>query len=307
MDPKVLVERFSSRLIFKGHREPRHGSKVFLEPRLVLVAGHEYHLERLRRVTQHLIVRLDELRGELAARAAPVRGEVNPDVCARGFERTQRNFGAVGSDELVADGLREGRWFPRERLRVLHHGRASVFVEDVALLVQDDEGRDAADLVLGAELVFEIALGELHGEPRLFAVVLGERGLVLVRGGEDDLEVLTLGLELLVNLTEDRGELAARGAPGDGKGGQGGGIDQRSEQGAERCRPGSGVTPCARASDSRGGGGETHQCAEKYTPTILSLRASSVFTSVPPSATSASPKSAGAQEAMRDRWEKKAG
>jgi hypothetical protein len=50
----------------------------------------------------------------------------------------------------------------------------------------------------------------------LFAVVLGERGLVLVRGGEDDLEVLTLGLELLVNLTEDRGELAARGAPGDG-------------------------------------------------------------------------------------------
>jgi len=216
LDPKVLVERFSSRLIFKGHREPRHGSKVFLEPRLVLVAGHEYHLERLRRVTQHLIVRLDELRGELAARAAPVRGEVNPDVCARGFERTQRNFGAVGSDELVADGLRERRWLPRESLRVLHHGRASVFVEDVALLVQDDEGRDAADLVLGAELVFEIALGELHGEPRLFAVVLGERGLVLVRGGEDDLEVLTLGLELLVNLTEDRGELAARGAPGDG-------------------------------------------------------------------------------------------
>jgi hypothetical protein len=53
----------------------------------------------------------------------------------------------------------------------------------------------------------------------LFAVVLGERGLVLVRGGEDDLEVLTLGLELLVNLTEDRGEL---GAPGDGKGGRGG-------------------------------------------------------------------------------------
>ena len=222
LDPKVLVERFSSRLIFEGHREPRHGSKVFLEPRLVLVAGHEYHLERLPRVTQHLIVRLDELRGELAARAAPVRGEVNPDVCARGFERTQRNFGAVGSDELVADGLREGRWLPRESLRVLHHGRASVFVEDVALLVQDDEGRDAADLVLGAELVFEIALGELHGEPRLFAVVLGERGLVLVRGGEDDLEVLTLGLELLVNLTEDRGELAARGAPGDGKGGRGG-------------------------------------------------------------------------------------
>ena len=45
----------------------------------------------------------------------------------------------------------------------------------------------------------------------------------------------------------------------------------------------------------------THQCAEKYTPTILSLRASSVFTSDPPSATSVSPNRAGAHEAMPRR------
>ena len=123
LDPKVLVERFSSRLIFKGHREPRHGSKVFLEPRLVLVAGHEYHLERLPRVTQHLIVRLDELRGELAARAAPVRGEVDPDVLVfttfgKDVARGDGGFLGVVPDERLAERLGETGRLPGERIDV---------------------------------------------------------------------------------------------------------------------------------------------------------------------------------------------
>merc|ERR1719502_2067551 len=59
----------------------------------------------------------------------------------------------------------------------------------------------------------QIAIGEWHREPGLLAVVLRERRLVPVGGREDDLEVLTSGLELLVDLAEDRGELAARRAP----------------------------------------------------------------------------------------------
>merc|ERR1719393_521810 len=178
-------------------REPRHLAVVLRELLRAAVRAHEDHLEALR--LEVLLVRLDQLRRELAARRAPVRGEVEADVLAARLELVEVDGLAVHAlQELAAEALPEARRLPREAraARVLADRVAPVGGDRLArLAVEDDEGRDALDLVLFRERRLPLALRKRQREPRLLAKVLLERLLVAVGAHEDHLEAL--GLEVL--------------------------------------------------------------------------------------------------------------
>ena len=117
--------------------------------------------------------------------------------------------------EVAAEDLRERLRLPRERvaLRVLAHGSAAVGRDRRAVRVDDDERRDALDLVALAERALARAVAVRQREPRHLAEVRVERALVAVRAHEHDLEVEALRLVRFVVLREPRREAAARRAP----------------------------------------------------------------------------------------------
>ena len=94
------------------------------------------------------------------------------------------------------------------------HSRAAIGVLDGTIgSVKDDQRGDAAHAELGAERLGLVGGLEGHAVPGHGSVVLVERRVVVVAGGEHDGQGAgILFLKLLVELTQDGGEAAARRA-----------------------------------------------------------------------------------------------
>jgi len=97
------------------------------------------------------------------------------------------------------------------------HSGAAVSVLDGAVgSVEDDQRGDAADAELGAQGLGLVGGLERNAVPGHGAVVLVERGVVVVAGGKHDGQGAgVLLLELLVELAQHGGEAAARRALGE--------------------------------------------------------------------------------------------
>ena len=87
----------------------------------------------------------------------------------------------------------------------------SVLLDHGAVVLEDDQAGDTANLeLLGEGGQAGITLGE--GEPGHLTVVLVILLLSLVAGAEDDLNDLTVLVDLTIEISEDWGELSARRA-----------------------------------------------------------------------------------------------
>mmetsp|Transcript_21008 Transcript_21008/g.55236 ORF Transcript_21008/g.55236 Transcript_21008/m.55236 type:complete len:242 (-) Transcript_21008:70-795(-) len=104
-DAELLAERGLAAAVVEGHREPRLRVEVALERLLVLVGRNKDHLEVLR--AQVLRVRIGEARGEVPARRAPMRREVQGDALAR--QRRRGRHLAVLGQHLRSEQLEQLR------------------------------------------------------------------------------------------------------------------------------------------------------------------------------------------------------
>merc|ERR1711959_151034 len=123
-DAKALRERLLA-LVALRDREPRHRAVILCKLLRRLVRGDKDDLQVLR--LEVLLIRVDEHRSELAARRAPVRGEVQADHLAVALEVRELDRVAVRTrEELVAERLPDGWRLPWQVLagRILRDGLA---------------------------------------------------------------------------------------------------------------------------------------------------------------------------------------
>mmetsp|Transcript_138328 Transcript_138328/g.336219 ORF Transcript_138328/g.336219 Transcript_138328/m.336219 type:complete len:205 (-) Transcript_138328:79-693(-) len=143
-----------------------------------------------------------------------MRAEVQADVVNVGLDLAERRLAVLGHDgHIVRQQLRRVLGLPREALGrlVLHHSRTAVSGDGLTVGPHPHEGRDAAHLVLAAQLVL-LLVAKGDGLPRHLAEVAVKGTLVTVRRREHDLEVLRLVVRL-VEVDEHRREHLARRAP----------------------------------------------------------------------------------------------
>eukprot|EP00281_Chroomonas_sp_CCMP1168_P035328 CAMPEP_0206240720 /NCGR_PEP_ID=MMETSP0047_2-20121206/16092_1 /ASSEMBLY_ACC=CAM_ASM_000192 /TAXON_ID=195065 /ORGANISM="Chroomonas mesostigmatica_cf, Strain CCMP1168" /LENGTH=416 /DNA_ID=CAMNT_0053665527 /DNA_START=75 /DNA_END=1323 /DNA_ORIENTATION=+ len=211
--PKLVGEIGSaSARRLERNGEPRHRSRVLVEPLLILVQG---DLDDLKVVAAlpDLLVRLPQLRREHLAGLAPGSREVKG--CILPLEPSGLHLHPVAPHKNIPDGRDCGwRRDVEEALGVVGDRGAPLAGDQLpSPPVQEHHHRHPRDPVLLAQPLLEVALVVGQREPRRGAAVLVEHRAGAVAADLHYLKRLGAPLCPLVGCLCYGGELSARGAP----------------------------------------------------------------------------------------------